>query len=245
MKIKNNMLGAILLLVVYLSVSGNATNLISDKQLSNIKTAEFGEQRMLDTRKDYMAFEKDILTAFNSGDKSKAFLLGSLYSTEHNLKDGVIPKDTQKALKYFNISLSDGNGLAAFFIALLDEQINQNPDMMLLVLEQGLKSAKNKYSTNVVLAVFYNSIVLDYKSDNIKYVHKALDLTYPISQIKNMSTLDFTIANLLAISGNMEEANQYLNTACSNPEADEVIKNICSSPSFSTNPKQLNSCSQQ
>lgn len=90
-------------------------------------------------------------------------------------------------------------------------------------------------NSQVILSVFYNGLILDNKSDDLRYIHKSLDLTYPISQQINKPALDFTIANLLNLAGNTSEANKYLNTACNNPNIDKELKDSCNNSAGITN----------
>lgn len=187
---------------------------------------------------DFKDLENILTTAISMGDKSKTFALGSLYLQDFEFKKA----DKAKADKFFKLALSSGYGLAA--MPLIKDDIEQGRiDDVLLTLEKGLKGAYTSLDALVVLSVTYNGLVLDNRYKNIEYVHRALNLTYPISQKINVSSLDFSVANLLNLSGNFEEANKYLNTACNNPNADDVIKNACSdSQGISNNIKKTTEC---
>ncbi len=210
------------LIILFFILSKNV--FATDMSINNTKTKEIKEKKM-ETLKDFKQLEKDLLKAYTLGDKAKGVILGSLYANDFTLQDSIVVKDIKKANYYLTNALSDGYGLSALLLVSLDE--HSTVDEKLLMLERGLKASFTKQSSKVVLAVAFNGFVLDFKSDNSQYVHKALDLTYPVSRLINKSTLDFTIANLLRLTGNIEEANLYLNTACNNPEAEKEIIDAC------------------
>lgn len=187
-------------------------------------------QREINTLDDFVEIEKTLLEAVKLGDTSKTFVLGSLYMENFAFKK----RDTEKAKFYLEKALNDGYGLAALPLSYISIESN-NLDSAILVLERGIISSNNDLNSQVILSVFYNGLILDYKSDDLRYIHKSLDLTYPISQKINKPALDFTIANLLNLSGNTSEANKYLNTACNNPSIDKELKESCNNSAGITN----------
>ena len=208
---------------------------------NNINTQE---TKNVSKYEDFIELEKVLLDAYSKGDNSKSFALGGLYMTAYTFADGrIIQPNYKKAYFYLQKALNHGFGLAALPLMRKNQGAQNWIEDSLLLLEQGMNG---KFTTKIgktILATTYNSLVLDYRYENIRYVHKALDLTYPISQITSKSTLDFTIANLLNLAGNIQEANKYLNTACNNPEVEEVIKKSCQeSLGITNNIKETKNC---
>lgn len=210
---------------------------------SSLETIQEKKQK-LETLNDFQQLENDLKEALVKGDKAKLVLLGLLYANDTVLTDGnIIKSDFNKSQAYLKEGLKEGFGIASMFIVLFDTLKQGDVDYSLLTLEQGLKAKNNKNSDFVLLAIMYNSLVLEFKSIDVNYVKKALDLTYPISEKTNISTLDFTIANLLNLVGMKEKANIYLNTACNNPNVDPGIQEACNnSIGISNNLKKSEEC---
>lgn len=229
--------------LIFIAFIASAINLNADiskpMQLTPSTAPEEGRNKEIKNLQDFKELENILISAISMGDKSKSFALASLYSQDFEFKKS----DKNKADKYFKLALSSGYGLAA--LPLIKDDLEQGKiDDVLLTLEKGLKGPYTSLDALVVLSVTYNGLILDNRYKNIEYVHRALDLTYPVSQRTNISTLDFSVANLLQLSGNSEEANKYLNTACNNPNADEIIRNACSSSQgISNNIKKTTECS--
>lgn len=209
----------ILLSVVSINLYADISAPLQINQNTNLND---GQEKEIKNLQDFKNLENILLKAISMGDKSKSFALGSLYSQDFEFQKS----DKAKSDKYFMMALSNGYGLSA--LPLIKSDLEQRKiDDALLKLEKGLKGQFTNLDSLVVLAVTYNGLILDNRYQSKEYVYRALDLTYPISQRTNVSSLDFTIANLLQLAGNYEEANKYLNTACNNPNADEVIKKAC------------------
>lgn len=214
-----------------------------DPMTASSTRATTNESKDIKSKADYKKLEEVLIKAYENGDASKSFALGGLYSQKFKFNDGVIKAQPEKATFYFEKALSDGFGLAA--MPLIKNTIIKtgNIDDALILLERGINGKYTTLIGKTVLAVSYNSLILETKYENIRYVEKALSLTYPISQITNQSSLDFTIANLLNLVGNYEEANKYLNTACNNPEVDPEIKESCDkSVGITNNIKKSKDC---
>lgn len=217
-------------------IQASSTNQFHFNNLNNAKQIDDIKPKSIKSRADYKELENILKTAIANGDNRKLIILGLLYNTEHKLDDGsVIKAKKDLATKYFKKALEEGYGLASLMIIANEKLSYTTIDDILFTIEKGLKASKNKLSDEVVLSVTYNSIVLDNVSDKMNYVHRALDLTYPISQKVNKSTLDFTVAVLLQIAGKPKKAKVYLNSACNNPEADTKIKSICDNAMFIKN----------
>lgn len=201
-------------------------------------TNEQIEQRDIKTIQDFEDIEKTLEEAIKLGDNSKLFVLGSLYMEDFDFKKS----DKIKAKNYLEKALNEKYGLSAIPLSYIYIEKN-DLDAAFIVLDKGIGVSEKDLNTQVILAVLFNGLILDFKSDDLRYVHKALDLTYPISQKTNKSALDFTIANLLNLAGNYEEANKYLNTACNNPEIDDELKNSCNkSIGITNNIKKSHEC---
>ncbi len=220
-----------LFLLIAIAISVNADDKYMDI-LSEQKQIEQSKNKELKSLQAYKELESSLKQALALGDKSKSFILATLYMNEFPFLTKKMQEENKfKSIEYFNISLNSGYGLSAYFLS-MNYLSKQKIDDSLLVLEQGMKCKaqsvqEDKLLTDVLLSVAYNVIVLDFKADKELYIYKALDLTYPISQKINKSTLDFTIANLLYIANKTDEANKYLNTACNNPDVDKKILNLC------------------
>ncbi|AXH16401.1 hypothetical protein CP985_03390 [Malaciobacter mytili LMG 24559] len=225
-------------LIFMILVNYTFAQTFTNSYLNNGISVDTKEQKEIRTYEDYMELESLLKKAITQGDQSKYFSLGALYLEDFPFKKA----DKEKAKIYLNKALNLGYGLAS--LALIEDYIMIGDlDNALLLLEKGLKGKNTDPNSKIVLAVTYNGIVLDYKFTNMPYVHKALDLTYPISQITNVSSLDFSIANLLNIAGNYEEAKKYLNTACNNPNVEPTIKNACdNSMGIKNNIKKSTEC---
>lgn len=209
--------------------TSDADKIISEKQ---------SEQKTINSIEDFNELEKTMLDAIKLGDSSKYMALGSLYLEDYSFKT----KDIEKAKFYFEKSLQEGYGLAALPLSYLSLE-QQQLDDALLILDKGISVSEKDLNSQVIMAVFFNGLILDNKYEDVRYVHKALDLTYPISQKINKSALDFTVANLLQLAGNEEEAKQYLNTACNNPEIDAELKKSCDeSEGITNNIKKSQEC---
>lgn len=201
-------------------------------------TNEQIEQREIKTIQDFEDIEKTLKEAIKLGDNSKLFVLGSLYMESFDFKKN----DKDKAKFYLEKALNEKYGLSALPLSYIYIE-NNDLDAALIVLDKGISVSETDLNTQVILSVLFNGLILDFKNDDLRYVHKALDLTYPISQKTNKSALDFTIANLLNLAGNYDEANKYLNTACNNPEIDEELKNSCNkSIGITNNIKKSHEC---
>lgn len=233
-KNKWNKILFLILLTLAVSLNADISTPMKLKQNSAIETQE----KEIKNLQDYKNFESILLKAISMGDKSKYFALGSLYMQDFEF----VKSDKNKAEKNFTMALSSGYGLAS--LLLINSDIEQGKiDDALLKLEKGIKGRFTDLDSLVILAVTYNGLILDTRYKNKDYVYRALDLTYPISQKTNVSALDFSIANLLQLAGNYEEANKYLNTACNNPKADDVILKACNnSQGISTNIKKTTEC---
>jgi TPR repeat protein len=214
---------SLLLIVGILNANNNQQQKFSILQNSlqsdkNIKVKTFAE---------YARMEALLKAAYNSGDDSKAFILGSLYLKEYNLKDATIKPDTKKALKWFKIALKKGYGLASLQIAILESFPRKEYFTALETLEKGIRSKFIDLNGKQVLAVAYGSVVLDHLNGSHKYIRKALDIIYPIVSLEALSSLDYIFANLLNLDNQTKLANKYLNSACNNPRVPPEIWNIC------------------
>lgn len=196
--------------------------------VNNSQNIQSNDVQKVNSIEDYKNLESLLLKAYKAGDESKSFALGGLYLTEYKFTNGEsVKSNVSKAMLYLNKALNSGFGLAAIpLLKTLEGKKNALDDSFLL-LEEGIMGKHTTLIGKTILAVSYNSLILDHKFNDLNYVHKALDLTYMISQQTNKSSLDFTIANLLYLAGNKKEANKYLNTACNNPNVDEAIKKSC------------------
>lgn len=197
------------------------------------------KEKQINTQADFDEVEKALLEAIKLGDTSKYFIIGSLYLEDYSFRK----KNVLKAKMYLNKALQEGYGLAALPLSHMSLE-SGNIDEALMILDNGITMSEKDINSQVIMSVLFNGIILDSKYKDMRYVHKALDLTYPVSQKINKSALDFTVANLLNIAGNIEEAKKYLNTACNNPEVDAEILEVCrKSAGITNNIKKSKECS--
>ncbi|WP_457748597.1 hypothetical protein [Sulfurimonas sp.] len=186
-------------------------------------------QQKIETLSDYKTLIKDLKDAYKIGDSSKAFVLGSLYMQKIELKNGkYIQPNKKEAIKYFQLALDAGYGLAAMQLSFLKYNFN-SPEIFdaLALVEKGINAKFTVKSAKTVLSLFYSSLVLEKLNTNIKYVRKAIDILYPEAMSHNFATLDYPLANLLNLAGRTKEANKFLTSACNNPTAPASIKYMC------------------
>lgn len=230
--IKNKLFSAVALCTMLLAGAPSYANVIKPE------IPQEQEQKQITTLEDFKEVERVLLEAIKLGDASKYMVLGSLYLEDYSF----MKKDVDKAKMYLNKSLQEGFGLAALPLSYLGLE-KGDIDEALILLDKGINLSEKDLNSQTIMAVFFNGLILDGKHEDLRYVHKALDLTYPISQKINKSALDFTVANLLNLAGNEEEANAYLNTACNNPEIDAELKKSCDeSMGITSNVKKSQEC---
>lgn len=185
------------------------------------------EQKRISTKKDLNEFIITLESAYKSGDKSKGYLLGGIYSQEHQLEDGIVPQNLTLAIRYFDETLKAGYGLSAWHIVMLDLLPKKEFFKSIDMLEKGLKAKFLDESGRITLALTLGTVVLENLNENQAAIRKARDIIYPYAINNNLASLDFVLANLLNLNDEFAEANKFLNSACNNPEAPKEILNAC------------------
>lgn len=203
-----------LIILIMLFVSANAT--IPNSNLGNT------DQKSLKSISDFKELSNLLKKFVSFGDYSKAMALGALYGKDHIFKKGSVKKDEELSKYYFDLSFSNGYGISSLMLLKYS-----TVDEKLLLLEEGLKGAKNSREDNEIIALYYNTIILDRKHNNARYARKALNTTLKIAESSNSPALDFTIANLFNLIEDKETANKWLNTACNNPLTPILLKESC------------------
>lgn len=185
------------------------------------------EQKKISTKHELQAFINTLETAYKLGDKSKGYLLGGIYSQEHQLDDGIVEANIPTAMRYFQETLDAGYGIAAWHIVMLDNLPKKEYFKALDLLEQGMNAKFIDKSAKISLALTFGTVVLENLNENVTLIRKARDMIYPLAVQNNLSSLDYVLANLLNLNGEINEANKFLNSACNNPAAPKEILNAC------------------
>lgn len=178
----------IALLFTTLYTSSYASNQLLQEQDNNKNLIE---QKKLETKADLAELVASLELAYKMGDKSKAFILASVYMKEHQLKDGVVEKDTKKALDYLLKSLDAGYGISAWYIVMLRDLQNHDYFKALDIIEKGLNSKFLDKKSASSLSLTYGTVVLQYLSQNQKYVRKAIENIGKVDGGENIASLDY------------------------------------------------------
>jgi TPR repeat protein len=193
---------------------------ISDSVTKNMEAG--GDQRDIRTMADFKEFTSTLEEALKMGQINPyAFVLGSAYLTDFNLKDGSIKKDIKKARYYFSMSLDDDNYAAAYQLAMIDVH-NKEYGTALYTLDKTISTIKRdsesdpykKGLAQSFLAVTFGSITMQFLSKDKEAVQKAITLMEETTFKDDTPTALFLLANLYNSQGMQEKANSLLSKAC-------------------------------
>ena len=196
--------------------------------------ADSTPQKDIETREDYNEFISVLKEAISMGDKMRsAYYLGTVYLTDFNLSNGEnIPKDVERAEKYFKMALDEGNYMSSYNLAMIYAS-KKEIGKALFAIDLSLEKMKMTKNENLPLERFlssvFASITLEYRADDKEAVSHAITLLLPFAT-RGKPTILFMLANLFKIQKQDEKANSLLNTACTSDSSimDYRLRQICS-----------------
>jgi len=186
-------------------------------------------QRDIKTMADYRDFISAMQMPIRLGQVNPyAYFLGIAYLTEFKVKEGVIPRNIQKAQHYFSLSYNAGNHIAAYQLAMI-KVAQKKYDEALFLLDSALMqldSSKNEDPFKIehaksFLSVAFGTIVLQFKQSDREAVLRAIEIMESSLKDKNTSTSLFVLANLYRAAGTIKKANMLLNAACKSASGDK------------------------
>ena len=187
------------------------------------------KQRDIKTMADYRDFISAMQMPIRMGQINPyAYFLGIAYLTEFKVKEGVIPRDTEKAQRYFALSYEAGNRIAAYQLAMI--KVSQKKyDEALFLLDNALMQLDNSKNEDPFkiehakgfLSTAFGTIVLQFKQSDMEAVLRAIEIMESSLKDKNTPTSLFVLANLYKVAKNTKKANMLLNAACKSASGDK------------------------
>jgi len=193
-------------------------------KLPGIDTTRQIVEESIDSVSDTQQFVKEMTVALGSREPSAAILLGDYYAYDKSLSDGFVAKDDAKAEHYYKLAGEMGMAQGYYKVAEMAAALRDYAKC-LYFLDMAMNAPVSNPKLKTVIASEYAAVTMEYYSEQKGLLQKSA--TFLTNNTNQVATAEFLLANIYNKLGFEDSASFYLTKACTNPRADENLRDLC------------------